>query len=260
MFTNTNNNNVNEIDIWIKNPSMLFDKNTIIEIWPTQKMCYERKINAMSRLIILLTILGFILTRSVKIVIVGVITLIVIYLFYYQNWYKYSSNNNKESFASGNVTDNDNTYNPVVNVNSTNSESGVPLKQFVKDNYQTGSKYNPLSNVLLPEIMDDPTRKSAPPDFNPDVSNDIRQNVKKMVQMLNPTIKCSSKQLFSSLGDNFDLDQSIRPFMSTANTRIPNDQGAFAQYLYDDMKFSGKENTIFGAVARVQDNYRYIDP
>jgi hypothetical protein len=48
--------------------------------------------------------------------------------------------------------------------------------------------------------------------------------------------------------------------MSTANTRIPNDQGAFAQYLYDDMKFSGKENTIFGAIARVQDNTRFTDP
>jgi hypothetical protein len=198
MFNNTNNNNINEIDIWIKNPAILFDKNTIIEIWPTQKMCYERKINAMSRLIILLTILGFILTRSVKIVIVGFITLIVIYLFYYQNWNKFNTNDNnknKEAFSSGNGTANDNTYNPIVNINSTNSESGVsgesgesgvsgvPLNQFVKDNYQTGTKYNPLSNVLLPEIMDDPTRKSAPPDFNPDVSSDIRQNVKKMVQV-----------------------------------------------------------------------------
>lgn len=77
-----------DIDVWVNNPTILLDKNTIFEIWPTQQMCYERKINAMTRLIILLTILGFILTRSMKIVVVGFITLIVVYLFYYQNWYK----------------------------------------------------------------------------------------------------------------------------------------------------------------------------
>lgn len=275
-----NNDNINEIDIWINNPTVLLDKNTLFEIWPTQQMCYERKINAMSRLIIFLTILGFILTRSMKIVVVGFITLFVIYLFYYQNWYKYNKNN-KEGFGSGdgssadyipmvnvntaksNDSDNDTNTNSNINSNPNNSsEDGTPLKEFVKDNYQRSTKTNPLGNVLLTDIMDNPDRLSASPSFNPSVSTDIRNNVKKMVQMLNPGIKCSDKQLFNNLYDNFDLDQSNRAFNSTANTRVVNDQGAFGKWLYSDTIYSGKENTPEGAIARVQDNAaaRFIDP
>ena len=275
---NFNNDNVNEIDIWINNPTVLLDKNTLFEIWPTQQMCYERKINAMSRLIIFLTILGFILTRSMKIVVVGFITLIVIYLFYYQNWYK-NKKTNKEAFGSGdgpsaeyipivnvntaklNDSDNDNTNtNTNNNTNINTNEDGTPLKDFVKDNYQRGTKMNPLGNVLLTDIMDNPDRLSASPSFNPSVSSDIRNNVKKMVQMLNPGIKCSDKQLFNNLYDNFDLDQSNRAFNATANTRVANDQGAFGKWLYSDTIYSAKENTPEGAMARVQDNARWIDP
>lgn len=270
-----------DIDVWVNNPTVLLDKNTLFEIWPTQQMCYERKINAMSRLIIILTILGFILTRSMKIVVVGFITLIVIYLFYYQNWYKYNKNS-KEAFGSGLGSDSDSSsgYNPMVSVNtpetefdpkntsltvnspSSNTEDGTPLKEFVNENYQRSTKINPFGNVLLTDIMDSPDRPSAPPGFNNSVSNDIRINVKNMVQMLNPGIKCSDKQLFNNLYDNFDLDQSNRAFNATANTRVTNDQGAFAKWLYSDIKFSGKENTPEGAIARVQDNApaRYIDP
>jgi len=185
----------------------------------------------MSRLIILLTILGFILTRSMKIVVVGFITLIVIYLFYYQNWYKYNRNN-KEGFNSGDESSSG--YTPIVNVNNSDAESvnqssntntnqdGTPLKEFVKDNYQRSTKTNPFGNVLLTDIMDNPDRPSAPPNFNPSVSSDVRKNVKGMVQMLNPGIKCSDKQLFNNLYDNFDLDQSNRVFNATANTRMRN--------------------------------------
>jgi hypothetical protein len=263
-----NNDNINEIDIWINNPTVLLDKNTLFEIWPNQQMCYERKINAMSRLIIFLTILGFILTRSMKIVVVGFITLFVIYLFYYQNWYKYNKDS-KEGFGSGDGSSAD--YIPIVNVNTaesndsdndntSNNEHGTPLKEFVKDNYQRGSKSNPFGNVLLTDIMDNPDKLSAPPSFNPSVSTDIRNNVKNMVQMLNPGIKCSDKQLFNNLYDNFDLDQSNRQFNATANTRVVNDQGAFGKWLYSDTIYSGKENTPEGAIARVQDNARFIDP
>jgi hypothetical protein len=282
MNTNSVNSNSNEIDVWVNNPTVLLDKNIIFEIWPTQQMCYERKINAMSRLIILLTILGFILTRSMKIVVIGFITLIVIYLFYYQNWYKYNKNS-KEAFGSGSGSGSDSLsgYNPIVSVNtpdtelhkkktslsvndtdtSSNNEYGTPLKEFVKENYQRSTKTNPFGNVLLTDIMDTPHRPSASPSFNPSVSTDIRNNVKKMVQMLNPGIKCSDKQLFNNLYDNFDLDQSNRVFNATANTRVSNDQGAFAHWLYDNTKFSGKENTPEGAIARVQDNAPaiYID-
>ena len=75
---------------------------------------------------------------------------------------------------------------------------------------------------------------------------------KKLVQSLNPDIKNTNKQLFGSLSDNFYLDQSNRNFFSTANTRVTNDQGAYAKFLYGNMP-SGKESGL----QRIQDNPRY---
>jgi hypothetical protein len=94
---------------------------------------------------------------------------------------------------------------------------------------------------------------AAPPSFNVDVDEDITKNVKKMVQSLNPGIKNTNKQLFGDLGENFYLDQSLRVFNSTPNTRVASDQGAFGQFLYGNMP-SAKEGNEF---ALLQDNLRY---
>jgi len=131
------------------------------------------------------------------------------------------------------------------------------LGSVLKTEFKEGTKKNPFSNVLLTQIIDDPNRKAAPPSFNVDVDEDITKNVKKTVQMLNPGIKNTNKQLYGDLWQEFELDQSNRVFYSTPNTRVTNDQGAFAQYLYNDMKYSAKESTPEGNLARIQDNYRY---
>jgi len=109
----------------------------------------------------------------------------------------------------------------------------------------------------LTQINDEPERKAAPPAFNVDCDQDITKNVKRAVQMMNPGIKNTNKQLFGDLYQNFELDNCLRVFNSTPNTRVANDQGAYAQFLYNNLKYSGKESTPEGAIARVQDNYRY---
>jgi hypothetical protein len=130
------------------------------------------------------------------------------------------------------------------------------LDSVLKSEFKDGTKKNPFSNVLLTQIGDDPNRKAAPPSFNVDVDEDITKNVKRAVQMMNPGIKNTNKQLYGDLWQEFELDQSNRAFFSTANTRVTNDQGAYSQYLYGTMP-SAKESTPEGAFARVQDNYRY---
>jgi hypothetical protein len=105
--------------------------------------------------------------------------------------------------------------------------------------------------------MDDPERKSAPPAFNVDVDEDITKNVKRAVQMINPSIDNTNKQLFGDLFERFNLDQSNRVFYSTPNTRVENDQSAYAQFLYNDLKYSAKESTAEGNMTRVADAYRY---
>ena len=63
------------IQFWSNDPTILFNKDYIFELWPTSSMCYEQKLNAISRLVILLTILGYILTMSKRILAVGAFTL-----------------------------------------------------------------------------------------------------------------------------------------------------------------------------------------
>ena len=38
---------------WINEPTILFNKDYMLELWPTLNMNYEQKLNAITRLIIL---------------------------------------------------------------------------------------------------------------------------------------------------------------------------------------------------------------
>ena len=225
---------------WLNDPSILLNKEYILQLWPTSSMSFEENLNAISRLIIILSILGFLATRSINIIIVGVVTLIVIIILY--NTRKPKLVRTKEGF-SGVGKDGDRAV----------IDSPKTLQKFLNNEFVLTNKKNPLSNVLLTDIGDNPTRKAAPPSFNLQVYEDITKNTKKMIQNLNPGIKNTNKQLFGDLGEKFEFDQSMSRFYSTPNTKSANDQGAFAEYLYGDMP-SCRNGDPF---ACVQDNLRY---
>lgn len=236
---------------WTNEPTILFNKNYIFELWPTKNMMYTEKLNAISRLIILLTILGYILTFSLKVLSVGITTLLIIFVLFKMKKQKPSNPFVNEGFQVDGTILRD-----LSNVASTTTNP-VTLETILKSEFKEGNKKNPFSNVLLTQITDEPTRKSAPPAFNPDVEEDITKNVKRSVQQMNPGIKNTNKQLYGDLWSRYELDQSNRNFYSTPNTRIPNDQTAYAKFLYSDMKHSGKLSTPEGAITRVEDSYRY---
>jgi hypothetical protein len=238
------------IQFWTNDPTVLFNKEYIFELWPTSDMCYEQKLNAITRLIILITILGYVSTMSQRILVIGFLTLAVIFVLFKMRKQKLTSTMVKEGIG-------DNNSLSVLKQKPKSITNPVTLETVLNDEFKEGNKRNPFSNVLLTQINDDPERKSAPPSFNVDVDEDITKNIKRTVQMLNPGIKNTNKQLYGDLWQNFELDQSNRVFYSTANTRVANDQGAFAQFLYNDLKYSGKESTAEGAITRVKDSYRY---
>ena len=239
------------IQFWTNDPTILFNKDYIFELWPTAYMCYEQKLNSISRLIILLTILGYILTMSKRIIAIGALTLLVIFVLYSMRKQKVT----KEMLEGFNMQGNEVTG--MFDNKPKSFVNPVTLDAVLRTEFKEGNKKNPFSNVLLTQINDEPERKAAPPAFNVDVDEDITKNVKKAVQMMNPGIKNTNKQLFGDLWQQFQLDQSNRVFYSTPNTRVANDQGAYGQFLYCWMP-SAKESTPEGAFARVQDNYRYI--
>jgi Family of unknown function (DUF5762) len=230
---------------WSNDPTILFNKDYIFEIWPTSSMSYEGKLNAITRLVIIMSILGYIFTMSTNMILVGITTILVIFAMYKLRKPKMTRdtlNGSKEGFSGIDIKNQEAT---IINPDT--------LKSYLKSDFTTVNKKNPLGNVLLTEIMDNPTRKPAPPSFNTEVYEDINVSTKKMVQSLNPGIKNTNKQLYGDLGEQFEFDQSQWSFYSTPNTKIPNDQGAFANYLYGDMP-SCRDGDAF---ACIQDNIRY---
>jgi hypothetical protein len=135
----------------------------------------------------------------------------------------------------------------------------VTLESVLRSDFHPTTKKNPFGNVLLTDIGDNPERKAAAPSFNPDVYDEIDSAVKKQTQMLNPGIINTNKQLYGDLKSNYDLDHSMMRFYSTPNTRVTNDQGAYAEYLYGAL-YSSKEDTPEGAIMRMKNNWQWINP
>jgi hypothetical protein len=237
---------------WSNDPTILFNKESILQVWPTQQMTFEAKLNAISRIVIVMSLLGFIFTRNWNLIIIGIVTLAIIFTLYKLR---------KQSIVSSLIKKEGFSVNPSMQPSALSPSpmltDPVTLKSVLRSNFHPTTKKNPFGNVLLTDINDDPNRLAAAPSFNPDVYDDIDKAVKKQTQMLNPGIINTNKQLYGDLKDNYDLDNSMMQFYSMPNTRVANDQGAYAEYLYGNMP-SGKSSGPDGAFARVQDNYRYI--
>jgi hypothetical protein len=236
------------IQFWLNNPMILLNKEYIFELWPSINMSYEQKLNAISRLIILTSILGYLITQNMKILFTGLITLIIIIVVSKTTKSKITKEMLKEGFLGENALLDENNY-----ADNERIINPVTLESVFKE----GTKKNPFSNVLLTEILDKPERKSAPPSFNPEVEEKITKNIKRSVQFNNPGIENTNKQLFGDLYENWELDQSNRAFFSTASSQVePGDQSSLGKWLYGAM-YSAKESTPEGNMQREKDSYRY---
>lgn len=178
---------------WIENPEILLDKN----IWPTEDMDKNAKLNAITRLVVVATILGLIITKTYKILITGLITVFAIVILYYS---KQKSNTDIEAFTE------------------------------LRKEFTTPTTENPVMNVM---ITDNPDRKPAAPSYEPNVESSINEMTKNMVSknFRDPNIH---EKLFDDLGDSLEFNQSMRSWHPTANTKIPNDQTAFLKFCYGD--------------------------
>lgn len=242
---------------WSNNPSELMNKEYISELWPSNSMTTERKLNAISRLVIILSVLGFLFSnQNIRFLIIGLITLLVLIVMYKNKLLKegFSDNNNSNKFA---VPDESTPISTVDYETGRIKLDDNTLKPYLNKEFHPVSRKNPMGNVLLTEIMDNPDRKAAPPSFNPQVYDEINTATKKAVQRMNPDIKNTNKQLYGDLASNFEYDLSMRNFYTMPNTRVTNDQGAYAAFLYSGME-SAKGDDFASGIQREKDNYRYI--
>jgi Family of unknown function (DUF5762) len=241
---------------WSNDPTILLKKEYIIDVFPNNIMTFEEKLNAITRLVLLLTLLGYISTKSIKVVILGIVTMVVIFTLYQIQKNKTIKGILRKEGFSGSASPSSSPKalpRPGESLENQVFINPETLDTYLKSDFEPNTKKNPLGNVLLTDIMDDPKRRAAPPSFNTEVYENINKTTKKMVQMLNPGIKDTNQQLFGDLGEQFQFDQSMWQYYATPNTKIPNDQGAFADYLYGDMPSCRDGDTI----QCVKDNFRY---
>jgi len=224
------------VPFWSENPNILFKNEYILEFFPVDSMSYSQKLNAISRAVIVLAVVGFIFTRSVRLLVVSLITLAAIYFLYTFREQKQrkllkEQEDALEGFA-----------NPADEV----------LKKFNytknPEVFDKPSSNNPFSNVLIPDYEYNPDKKPAPPAFVDSVNDNILKQAKQLVSDLNPGQPDISDKLFKDLGEQYVFEQSLRQFNSNPATTIPNDQTGFAEFCYGSMVSSRDGNPF--ALAR----------
>lgn len=218
-----------EIPFWFENPNVLFDPHYVYEFYPNENMSYEQKLNAITRTILLITILGFFFTQKIRIIVIGGLTILAILVLY-------RSQKRKEGYRDP--------------VRDLLDEKKITVPS---DLFDEPTPDNPFSNVMIPDYIYNTDKKPAPPSFNENINKKILEEAKQTVIRLNSTQPDIADKLFKNFGDEYEFEQSMQRFVSQPNTEIPNDQTAFAEYLYGSM-VSGKEGNLF-ALARQKSNY-----
>ena len=231
------------IPFWGENPNVLFQNEYIFEFFPVENMTYNQKLNAVTRTIILLTIICFAFIGTVRTLLISAVTMAAIYLmhFYHEKEKdkvesKKVSNDVKEGFSGPGK--------------AVYTDGNIPIPT---DVFAVPSSSNPLSNVLVTDYDYNPKRKPAPPAYNQNTNADILKQAKQFVSEANPDQPDITDKLFKDLGEQLAFEQSMRPFHSNPSTTIPNDQGAFADFCYGSM-ISCKEGNKF-ACARNTSHY-----
>jgi hypothetical protein len=237
---------------WLNEPTILFNKKYIGSVWPGENMSSVEKLNAISRFVIIASLLGYLITLNLKIILVAVVTLAVVaILFNVQRNQQAkdestSDGNGKDTKDTKGAKDTKDTKDAKSKEKVTEGFANAMLYNELKNDYTSPQENNPMMNVLLPEISYDPKRSEAAPAYNPEVEKDLNNKTKDYV--VDTTFGDGTKKqqeyirrkLFSDLGDNYNFDFSMRNFYTNPNTTIPNDQGGFANFCFGDM-ISAKE-------------------
>jgi len=206
LYIHAHSEHRNMTAFWLNDPTVLFNNAGITQIVPMSGMTREARLNAISRMIILMTILGYALTMSYKLILLGAISLGMVALLY--------------------TTQNKATATAAAAATATKRGAGQGKEGFANyANYNTGHRrtmqavapapsgltfqaptpQDPLMNVLLTDIQDRPTRPAAEPAFNPKVEHDINQSAQQFVVKDlggNPNLE---DRLFRDLGDNYEF-------------------------------------------------------
>ena len=236
-------------EFWLNNIQELINKDNITKLVPSKNDSFVEQLNTLSRAIIAITLFAFLLTRSFRYLLTGLLCLLAIVIVF-----KSKGKETKEGFlpgmggmpgmpgmpgspgampgmtaGPGGMPSNEEPS-ALVELEKEVKEREEMFKKREKENNKRTmpNKKNPLMNVLLPQIQDDPDRLPAAKSYEPKIEKKINK-------------AAADPKLFGDLGDNISFVQSMRNFYTTASSTVPNSQRDFANFCYGNMA-SCKDN------------------
>jgi len=185
---------------WIKEPSILFRKDKLFQLWPYESMTFEEKLNATTRFVILISLVGFMLLNNYLILLFGIILILALICLF-----MYSDKRNYEAME-----------NEIINENA---------KRTVE---------NPLYNVMPTDYQNNVNKEELKLKYDTTQEETINQHVQNFILEENKDNK-DIGNIFKSVTDKLDFDKSMRQFHTNPSTSIPNTQDDFLKYCYGDL-------------------------
>jgi len=203
------------MSFWIDDPTVLLNSKYISHLWPDDQHGLNENLNSISRFIILVTIVGYIVLKHTIILVLGLSILGVIV--YYKSY--------KEGYV--------NNMNDYTSIDSINTISAVnPLGNTLMNDY----KNNPHKKDSIPKLAISADKSiGQTPSYETQYDVNIEENINEQAKQFiyeNNSDNNEIKNLFANTGDNMVFDQQMRQFNTTPNTTIPNDQSGFLTYCY----------------------------
>jgi len=238
----------NLVEFWLNNPNALLDQKYIRDVWPDESMTFERKLNAITRTIMVMTLVGAVLIRrrTTAIMASGVLaTASLAFLHYIKN----PSGQDREGFM--NMSNEQDVANDEFTHDAgreTEGMSHIEGEGVRKKHKQGVYASNPFRNVMVPDYG---TAALEQPGIEDEEYEDIYDTVKRnTVDEFQNEDEIESEEmhskLFQSLGDSYVFENSMRNYATNPSRTVAGNQDEFAKYCYGDM-CSMKEQGIHPA-------------
>lgn len=196
---------------WFQDPTILFRKDRLMQIWPYENMSFHEKLNATTRFILLISVLGFMVLNNYLILLFGLVLISILILIF--NYYKKAQLESMQNM------------------------------EVVPSNADKHSATNPLYNVLLTDYQDNVNKPEAVKQYNETNEQAINNSVKSFV-LENNKDNADIGKIFQNVVNNLDFEKSMRQFHMNPSTTIPNNQDDFLKYCYNDL-YSEKPLLIY---------------
>jgi hypothetical protein len=216
---------------WMDIMDKITEKSIYNFIQPDMTMPYSNKMNLIRNIVIMLTFIGVVITRRMIIFIYGAVMVVLITILRILNSKKTIDGFRNDENSEEEEEEKENEVEGFANNETPHNPKS--LEEVIVQTYNPITSSNPYGNVLVNHILDDPHRKPAPPAVNSKVHEEIVTATKEMIQKNNPGIDVQ-KDLIGDDAQKYTLDRSSLVFHTMPSTQIPNNQGAYAQFLYGD--------------------------